>query len=159
MPMPPLAPALWTRQTIVEMLGVGGLVLAILFGLTLVVVGGRYFVRMVAASLGGYSGSPGRERAEGEEQAGRLAMLTFICGPIVSLAIGLAVLPIVFVERGMSLLEILGAIILFLLVGVVAGLIGGGAFLVTSLLLGPVRKQVGKWRRGNDWDPDFDSLV
>lgn len=159
--MLPPAAAIWTSRFILDLLtGVGGIV-AVSFSLTMIAIGGYYLLRVAQGAFGGLSGSAVRERAKGADQARRLALMTLICGPLFTTIPLLIVLPMLMIERGFrfGLLNYLGVILVVMALGLVTGLIGGGAFYVTARLLGPVRKQIRKWRRGKAWDPDFDGIA
>lgn len=153
--------AAWTPRLVFEMVPGIGLIVAFMFSLTAIGVGGYYLMRVVRGSLGGLSGSASRERAEGADQARRLALMALICGPAFTLAMGLFMLPVVILTEGVRVgaVEFLGALLLVLGIGLVAGLIAAGSFLITARVLGPVRKQIRKWRRGKAWDPDFDGIA
>ncbi len=155
--MPPQVEAVGTWRFVVELLTVGGFGFALIFSLTMIAIGGYYLLRVAQGAFGGLSGSAARERAEGADQARRLALLSLICGPLFTTGPTLVLLPVVVFNDGF--LKSLLVLLVSLAVGLVAGLISGGAFLVTARLLGPMRKQIRKWRRGKAWDPDFDGIV
>jgi hypothetical protein len=155
--MPPQVEAVGSWRFVVDLLAVGGVLFAFLFSLTMIAIGGYYLLRVAQGAFGGLSGSAARERADGADQARRLALLSLICGPLLTMGLTLIFLPLLVITGGF--LKSLLALLISLAVGLGAGLISGGAFLVTARLLGPVRKQIRKWRRGKAWDPDFDGIV
>ncbi len=159
--MPPPAEAIWTSRFILDLLTFVGWIVAVLFSLTMIAIGGYYLLRVAQGAFGGLSGSAARERAEGADQARRLARLSLICGPCFTTIPALFMLPVLMIEQGFrfGLLIYLFMVLVVMAIGLVAGLISGGAFIVTARLLGPVRKQIRKWRRGKAWDPDFDGIV
>jgi hypothetical protein len=60
---------------------------------------------------------------------------------------------------GLESIEFVKLIPVLIGAGALAGIIGGGAFWVSSALLGRVRKTVKKWARGGVWDPDLDGVA
>lgn len=155
--MSPQVEAVGTWRFAVNLLTAGGFIVAVLFSLTVIAIGGYYLLRVAQGAFGGLSGSAARERAEGADQARRLALMTLICGPLLTVGLTLPFLPMFAFQLGFQ--GCLLALLMMLALGLVTGLIGGGAFYVTARLLGPVRKQIRKWRRGKAWDPDFDGIV
>jgi hypothetical protein len=151
--------SMWTPRLIVEVLSCAAVVLLILFGITLIIVGGYYFVRFAIPSLFGKSFTALQKRSAAAMQSGHLALLALVCGPLVSTFVGLVTLLALLREPGF---EFLAATKLFLLMtglGTLAGIIAGGAFWASSKLLGRARKTVKKWTRGGVWDADFDVIA
>lgn len=155
--MPHQVETVETWRFVVELLSVGGYVAAVAFSLMLAAIGGYYLLRVAQGAFGGLSGSAARERVEGADQARRLALMMLIYGPLITMTPALLVLPSLAFQHDFR--GCLHALLVMLALGLFTGLIGGGAFYVTARLLGPVRKQIRKWRRGKAWDPDFDGFV
>ena len=131
-----------------------------LFGITSIAVGSFFFLRFVRSYLRGGRFLAGRKKAVAAVQAANLGWLAVACGPSVALVVALISLPIGAIIEHMTLREIIYETIsgLFLMtgLGVVAGIIAGGAFWLSSTLLGRVRKAAKRW--GGAWDPDLDGL-
>jgi hypothetical protein len=134
------------------------LFLLVLFGITSMAVGGFFLVRSVKSRLRGGPFLAAHKRVIAAVQATNLGWLALACGPLLGLFTVLISLPITLplLMRGSDhdrdecveiLLVVPGA-------GVVAGIIAGGAFWVSSALLRRVRRK--GW--GGDWDPDLDGL-
>jgi hypothetical protein len=136
------------------------LLLSILFGITSMAVGGFFFVRFVGSYLQGGPFLAAQKRVLAAIQATNLGWLALACGPLLGLFIALISLPITLPLslRGSDHDRSLFVEMLRVMpgVGVVAGVIAGGAFWVSSALLGRVRKAAK--RRGGAWDPDLDGL-
>ena len=152
--------AMWTPGLILEVLAFFGIVSLVLFGITLIAVGGFYFVRVVGAYLGRKRDSALQERASAAMQAGNLAWMAVVCGPLLGFFGGLiSTLPAVMIERRMGFLWHVEMLFLITGLGALAGIIAGGAFWASSAALGRVRKTVKRLARGGVWDPDLDGLA
>ena len=92
-------------------------------------------------------------------QAGNLGLMAVVCGPLVGCFIGLMTLPALMREPGFGFVQLVLVPLLSMGLGALAGIIAGGAFWVSSTLLGRVRKTVKKWSRRGVWDPDLDGLA
>jgi hypothetical protein len=150
---------MWTPQLILGGLLFAVEVILILFGITLVFVAAFYFLRVVISSLRGKPFVAIQKRAAAAMQAGNLAWMAVICGPLVALFGAMATIPMLIREPGFGFIAIILDLLLFTGLGVLAGIIAGGAFWTSSILLGRVRKTVKKWSRRGDWDPDLDGLA
>src|SRR5262249_16428638 len=115
-----------------------------LFGITSIAVGSFFFLRFVESYLRGGRFLAGQKKAVAAVQAADLGWLAVACGPLTAIAVALITLPTMAIIEHMSLRKLIYETIsmLFLMtgLGVVAGIIAGGAFWVSSALLGRVRK-------------------
>jgi hypothetical protein len=150
---------MWTPGLIVEVLFSTAVVLLILFGITLIVVGGYYSIPVAVSSLFGKPFTALQKRSAAAMQSGHLAWMAVVCGPLVSSFVGLMTLPAMLGEPGFGFLAAMKALLLLAGLGTLAGIIAGGAFWASSVLLGRARKTVKKWARGGVWDGDFDVMA
>jgi hypothetical protein len=150
--------AMWTPGLLLEALGFFALLSLFLFGIALIFVGGFYLVRVARGYISVKGVGARQERSAGATQARNLALMTLVCGPIVAILLDLVTLPMVIWLPGFRFLDFLGSLALMIGMGTLAGLIGGGAFLTSSSVLGRIRKAVKPWKRGGIWDPDLDGL-
>ena len=154
--------AVYTPRFILEGLFVATLLILILFGITSLAVGAFYVIRIVASYLRGEPFGAARGRAVAAGQASTLAGLAIACGPLVARPIGLLSCGAELIIEGRSGFTMgLGLRLLTTGLGVVAGLIAGGAFLLSSRLLGRFRKTVKRLRGGGVWDPEtrWDAVI
>ncbi len=156
--MPSASPSPWSPGLILEGVVFFVMVSLILFGITLIGVGGFYLVRSFGRVALGKASSGLRERLAESRESGSLAWLALLCGPMLGFPLCLPTLPVVAIT-GLNLGGCLWALLLMTGLGILAGIIGGVAFWASSSLLGTVRKSVKKWRRGGVWDPEFDGLA
>jgi hypothetical protein len=150
--------ATYTPRMIMEMLMFAPILLLILFGITSVVIGGFYLLRIVVSSLRGTPYHVFHKRTVAAIQAGNLGWLAIICGPLLGLFVCLCTLPLVTFAPDITIIEFVKIVLVMIGVGVVAGIIAGGAFWVCSALLKPVRKAVNRLRGVGVWDPDLDGM-
>jgi hypothetical protein len=130
----------------------------ILFGITLAGVCGFYLARLAGVYLGGNPFSVIEKKGRAAMRAAHLGWVAMIAGPIVAFLISLATLPQLHKSepnRGVFR----DVMLLFLITGLgaVAGVIAGGAFWMTSAILGKVSNWGKKTRSPRD--PDFDGPV
>jgi hypothetical protein len=146
----------YTPRMVLELIGFAAFLLLILFGLTLVCVGGFFCLRIVREYFGAKPFAAIEKKAGAAIQAANLGWLAIVCGPMFGLFLFLLVLPITllvglapvhFYEIPLFLLMSIG-------LGAVAGAIAAGAFWVSSALLGNVRKAAKRLRGVRD--PVFD---
>ncbi len=146
---------------ILDFLGFAALLILILFGITLAGVGGFFLVRTIGENLREKPFRAFESRVKAAIQAADLGCLAIACGPLLGFFISLAILPVALelAPREPHPDPHAAVMMLFLMtgVGLVAGVISGSAFWVSSALLGKVRK-VAKRREGI-WDSDFDGPV
>jgi hypothetical protein len=132
----------------------------LLFAITSLAVGVFYVIRIAASYLRGGSLAVPRERESVAREASNLAIFAIASGPLVALLIGLISCGAgVILEGRNGLLTGLGLLLLMMGLGAVAGLIAGGAFLLSSRIFGRFRKVVMKLRSGGVWDPELDGLA
>ncbi len=131
-----------------------------LFGITLIAVGGFFFARFIASYLRGGPFRAAQKRAAAAVQAANLSWLSLACGPSVAIAVAMIRLPMAAATDHRTfykfIYEIGSGLLLMAGLGLAAGIIAGGAFWVSSALLGRVRKAAKRW--GGTWDPDLDGL-
>jgi hypothetical protein len=135
------------------------IVCVILFGITLIVVAGYYFVRVALGYLTGKRPAALQERSAGAGQARTMARLSFVVGPLFTALPCAFILLMAPTDRGFRWPDVARALLTTLGVGAVAGTISGGAFWASSALLGRVRKTLKKRGHGPAWDPDFDGVA
>ena len=150
--------ATYTPRVILELLTFVPILLLILFGITTVGIGGFFLARVVVGSLGGKPYQAFQKRTLGAIQAGNLGWMAILCGPFLGLFVCLCTLPPMLFEPGFTIVKFLQMILLMVGLGAVAGLIGGGAFWMTSTLLKPVSKVVNRLRGTGVWDAELDGL-
>jgi hypothetical protein len=148
-----------TSGEIAQLLTITAIIGLLLFGILLTFMAGYFLLRVVGAYWRGRGAVARRERAEGSRQAREMAMLALICGPVVGGGITLMMLPLVFIRSDFRFLDYLGILAVTTGIGAFAGLIAGGAFRVTGVCLGRVRKTLKTWKRGGVWDADLDGLA
>jgi hypothetical protein len=151
-------PTPWSPGLILEAIVFFVMVSLILFAITLIGVGGFYLLRSLGRVVRGTASSGLRERQAASRESGGLARLALVCGPLLGLFLCLLILPVAVIGR-LDLREYAKLLPVMAGVGVLAGIIGGGAFWASSSLFGTIRKTVKKWRRGGVWDPEFDGLA
>ena len=149
----------WTAYTagmVLDLLGFVVVLLLVLFGLTLLCVGGFFGLRIVREYFGGKPFAAFEKKAAAAIQAADLGWLAIVCGPLVPALIFLPMLPLslFFGPPDGSLLEMSKTLPIVVGVGAVAGVITAGAFWVSSALLGNVRKAAKRLRGVRD--PEFD---
>ncbi len=146
----------YTPRMVLELLGFAAVLLLVLFGLTLVCVGGFFCLRIIRDYFRSKPFATFEKKAAAAIQAADLGWLAIVCGPLLGLFLFSATLPITlfagpapdhFYEIPLSLLLLIG-------LGAVAGAIVAGAFWVSSALLGNVRKATKRLRGVRD--PEFD---
>ena len=151
--------AAYTPRMVLELLGFAAFLLLVLFGLTLVCVGGFFCLRIIREHFGAKPFAALEKKAAAAIQAADLGWLAIVCGPLLGLFVSLPVLPITlllgpapdhFYEIPLFLLLLIG-------LGAVAGAITAGAFWVSSALLGNVRKAAKRLRgvRDHEFDGPF----
>ncbi len=150
--------ATYTPRMTTDMLMAVPLILMIMFGITLVGIGGYYLIRVVGASLQGKPYQALQKRAIASIQAGNLGWMAIVCGPLFGLFLYLLTLPVMFTLPDFTVIEFGKMILLMIGVGAVAGVIAGGAFWTCSALMRPVRKAVNRLRGRGVWDPELDGL-
>jgi hypothetical protein len=150
---------MWTPGVIVDSFFLAAFVLLILFGITSIVVGGYYFIRVAVSSLLSRPFAASQKRSAAARQSGHLALLAVACGPLISLFIGLISIPALLREPGYGFLAVMKDLLLVTGLGTLAGIIAGGAFWASSALLDRTRKTVKKWAGGRLWDSEFDGLA
>ncbi len=151
--------AMWTPGLIVELLVFAAVLLLILFGITSIVVGGYYSLRLAISSLFGRPFAAHSKRSADARQSGHLALMAIGCGPLIALFIGLISSLALRQQPGFGFVTVAKNLLLITGLGGLAGIIAGGAFWVSSALLGRARKTVKKWVGGGIWDSDFDGPV
>jgi hypothetical protein len=149
---------MWTPHLIMESVAFAAVLILILFGITLICVAGYYFIRVAGSSLFGKPFTALQKRTAAAVQSANLSLMTVVCGPLIGLFICLISLPVMLIS-GLKFIEFVKQIPILTGAGALAGIIGGGAFWVSSALLGRVRKTVKKWARGGVWDPDLDGVA
>jgi len=153
---------MYTPRVILDLLGFAAVFILILFGITVVGVGGFFFVRMIGENLRAKPFRAFEGKARAAIQAADLGWVAIACGPLLGLFLSFAIiLPVTLAlsltganrdpDGAMSISLILTGL------GLVAGVILASAFWVSSALLGKVRKAAK--RRGGVRDPDFDGPV
>jgi hypothetical protein len=146
----------YTPGMVLELLGFAVFLLLVLFGLTLLCVGGYFCVRIVREYFRSKPFATFEKKAASAIQAADMGWLALVCGPLVPALIFLLLLPLsLFVgPPDMSLLEMSKMLPIVVGVGAVAGVITAGAFWVSSAFLGNVRKAAKRLRGVRD--PEFD---
>jgi len=135
------------------------MVVLVLFGITLVGVGGFFLVRVFREYFRAKPFSAFEKKAAAAIQAADLGWLAIACGPLLGFFISLMGLPVGLLLRKPDddPYEFPKMMILMIGVGAVAGVFAGGAFWVSSGLLGNVRKATKRLRGVRD--PEFDGPV
>jgi hypothetical protein len=141
---------------ILDLLGFAAALLLILFGITLIGVGGFYFFRIIREYFRAKPFVAIERKAAAAMQAADLGWLAIVCGPLLGVVIFLLVLPLsLFLgPPPEGPLEIPKLLVLMVGIGAVAGAITAGAFWASSALLGNVRKAAKRLRGVRD--PEFD---
>ena len=147
----------YTPGMVVELLGFVAILFLVLFGLTLLCVGGYFCLTIVREYFRGKPFAVFEKKATSAIQAADMGWLAIVCGPLIPVLIFLPMLPLsLFGLRRPdgSLLEMSKMLPIVIGVGAVAGVIAAGAFWVSSALLGNVRKAAKRLRGVRD--PEFD---
>jgi hypothetical protein len=148
----------YTARMMIKDVAVVATILLILFSITLISVGGFYFLRMIREYFRSKPFVAFEKKAAAAIQAADMGRVAIVCGPILGFAIavpGLLLFLFVGPDRDfhsppLFLLFVVG-------VGAVAGAITAGAFWISSALLGNVRKAAKRLRGVRD--PEFDGPV
>jgi hypothetical protein len=150
--------AVYTPRMILDSLGFAVFLFLVLFGLTLICVGGFFCSRILREYFRAKPLAAFEKRAAAAIQSADLGWLAIVCGPLLGVFIFLPAVPISLLLEPLpeSLFEIPKMLVLMAGVGAVAGVIAAGAFWVTSSLLGNVRK--ARKRLSGVRDPEFDGL-
>jgi hypothetical protein len=93
------------------------------------------------------------------KQLGDLAYTTLACGPLCGLFIPLLALPAAIDLPDFGFLNYIWFVSLMYVMGMLAGLISGGALQAPSSLLWPGPKTVKKGKRCGVWDTELDGPV
>jgi hypothetical protein len=148
--------AVYTPRVMLNLFGFGVFLLLILFGITLIGVGGFYFLRIVREYFRAKPFAAIEKKAAAAMQAADLGWLAIVCGPVFGVAVFLCVLlgTLFLGPPPEGLFEIPKLLVIMVGVGAVAGAITAGAFWSSSALLGNVRKAAKRLRGVRD--PEFD---
>ena len=132
------------------------MILLMLFGITLIGVGGYFFLRVFRDYRVAKPAIAYEKKATAAIESATLGQVAVVCGPLLGLVVSFASLPLLlFKEPRYGFYAAVKWVILMTAVGAVAGVILGGAFWVSSACLGNVRKAAKKRLRGV-LDPEFD---
>jgi hypothetical protein len=148
--------AAYTPGMMLDLLGFATALLLILFGITLIGVGGFYFFQIIRECFRAKPVVALEKKAAVAMQAADLGWLAIVCGPVFGVAIfSLVLLGTLFLgPPPEGRFEIPKLLVIMVGVGAVAGAITAGAFWASSALLGNVRKAAKRLRGVRD--PEFD---
>jgi uncharacterized membrane protein YciS (DUF1049 family) len=148
--------AAYTPTMVLHLIGFVVVLLLVLFGLTLICVGGYFCARIAREYFRSKPFAVFEKKATAAIQAADLGWLAIVCGPLVPVLIVLPMLSISLFVRPAdgSPLEVFQMLPIVFGVGAVAGVIAAGAFWISSALLGNVRKAAKRLRGVRD--PEFD---
>lgn len=148
--------AAYTPGMVLDFLAFIVYLLLVLFGLTLVCVGGFFCLRIIREYFCGKPFAAFEKKATAAIQAADMGWIAIVCGPIFGLVIFLAVLPITLLmgPAPAHFYDIPVALILMIALGAIAGAIAAAAFWVCSAFLGNIRKAAKRLRGVRD--PEFD---
>jgi hypothetical protein len=140
--------AVYSDRLIMEILLGFSVILLILFGLTVVVLGGLFLARAVVSHGAGKSAHSAQKRAMAAKQARDLGWLAMVSGPLAGFLIALITWPAMGRKSPLDSRALATMLFLMAGLGTIAGLIAGAAFRMSSVFLGRIRKTVKRLRGG-----------